>query len=104
MALPKRQVFVCTQQRPPGHPRGSCAHAGGQAVVQAFWAELQARQCWEEVGVTYSGCIGGPCDAGPNAVVYPEGVVYSGLQPEDVRRIFEEHLIGGTPVTQFLGK
>ena len=24
MSRPERHVFVCTQERPPGHPRGSC--------------------------------------------------------------------------------
>ena len=97
MPQPQRHVFVCNQQRPPGHPRGSCAAKGGTAVLQAFWGELQKRQAYETVSITYSGCIG-PCEGGSNVLVYPEGVLYSGVQPADVNEIFDQHLIGGTPV------
>ena len=31
-------------------------------------------------------------------LVYPEGVLYSGVAKEDVAAIFDEHLLGGTPV------
>ena len=97
MPKPQRHVFVCNQQRPPGHPRGSCAAKGGTAVLQAFWAELQKRQAYETVAITYSGCLG-PCEGGSNVLVYPEGVLYSGVQPADVNEIFDQHLVGGTPV------
>jgi len=97
MSRPERHVFVCSQQRPPGHPRGSCAARGATTVLQAFWAELQQRQAYETVAVTYSGCLG-PCDGGSNVLVYPEGVLYSGVQPGDVAEIFEKHLLGGAPV------
>ena len=97
MPKPARHVFVCTQQRPPGHPRGSCAAQGSTAVLQAFWAELQKRQAYEQVAITYSGCLG-PCEGGPNVVVYPEAVLYQKVTAADVGEIFEQHLIGGTPV------
>ncbi|AIP36804.1 ferredoxin, 2Fe-2S domain protein [Paraburkholderia xenovorans LB400] len=32
MARPERHVFVCTQNRPPQHPRGSCAGGGNSAT------------------------------------------------------------------------
>ena len=97
--MPKstRQVFVCTQQRPPNHPRGSCAAAGSTPLLQAFWAELQKRQAYERVAITYSGCLG-PCDGGPNVVVYPEGVLYRSVTPADVGEIFDQHLEGGQVV------
>jgi (2Fe-2S) ferredoxin len=97
MSKPARHVFVCNQQRPPGHPRGSCAARGATAVLQAFWAELQKRQAYEAVAITYSGCLG-PCEGGSNVLVYPEGVLYSGVQPGDVNEIFDRHLLGGEPV------
>lgn len=97
MSRPARHVFVCSQQRPPGHPRGSCAARGASPLLQAFWAELQKRQAYEQVAITYSGCLG-PCEGGPNVLVYPEGVLYSGVQAADVVEIFDQHLIGGQPV------
>ncbi|WP_424194793.1 (2Fe-2S) ferredoxin domain-containing protein [Ampullimonas aquatilis] len=101
MSKPQRHVFICTQTRPQGHPRGCCNHKGSVDVLQAFWKELQARNIYDTVAVTYSGCIG-PCDAGPNVLVYPEGVMYSGVTVGDVAEIFTEHLQGDKPVERLL--
>jgi len=101
MAKPQRHVFVCTQNRPPQHPRGSCGAKGSTALLQAFWAELQKRQAYDKVSITYSGCLG-PCEQGANVLVYPEGVLYSGVALEDVEEIFTSHLENGTPVTRLL--
>ena len=97
MSKPLHHVFVCSQQRPPNHPRGSCAAAGATPLLQAFWAELQKRQAHERIAITYSGCLG-PCDGGPNVLVYPEGVLYRGVTTGDVGEIFDQHLEGGTVV------
>jgi (2Fe-2S) ferredoxin len=91
MGMPMRQVFVCTQMRPPGHPRGSCSGRGGQALLQALGAELQKRGCWESVGVTYCGCLGA-CDGGPLAVVYPDGALLRGLSAAEVPALFDRLL------------
>ena len=101
MSRPVRHVFVCSQQRPPGHPRGSCAANGAAPLLQAFWAELQRRQAYDQVAVTYSGCLG-PCDGGPNVLVYPEGVLYQGVKVEDVGELFDAHLIGGQVVERLV--
>lgn len=99
MSLPSKHVFVCSQARPPNHPRGSCSAKGCNEVLQAFWKELQRRGFPDGIGVTYSGCLG-PCDQGPNVIVYPEGVLYSGVSVDDVASIFDQHLVGGTPVSR----
>ncbi len=99
MPAPKRHVFVCSQQRPPGHPRGCCAAQGASQVLQAFWAELQKRQAYDDVAVTYSGCLG-PCDQGVNVLVYPEAVLYHRVTTADVAEIFQQHLVDGEPVAR----
>jgi len=97
MPAPKRHVFVCSQQRPPGHPRGSCAAQGSSQVLQAFWAELQKRNAYDDIAITYSGCLG-PCDQGVNVLVYPEAVLYNKVTTGDVVEIFDKHLVGGETV------
>lgn len=94
---PQRHVFVCSQARPPGHPRGSCAQKGCNDVLQTFWKELQQRNAYDTVAVTYSGCLG-PCDQGTNVLVYPDGILYNKVTRDDVVEIFDKHLIGGEPI------
>ena len=97
MAKPVKHVFVCSQSRPAGHPRGSCAEKGCNDVLQTFWQELQKRNASERIAVTYSGCLG-PCDQGANVLVYPEGILYGHVTKEDVMEIFDSHLVGDVPV------
>lgn len=101
MPRPARHVFVCSQARPPGHPRGSCAEKGGREVVDEFMKQWQQRQCFAEVAVTATACLG-PCGVGPSVLVYPEGVMYGGVTKADVSEIFDEHLLGGKPVERLI--
>ncbi|ABK42576.1 ferredoxin, 2Fe-2S [Magnetococcus marinus MC-1] len=95
---PKHHVFVCMNRRPEGHPRGSCQASGSQGTFEAFNTELEKRGMYEQVFVTGTFCMG-PCDRGPVAVVYPEGVWYGNVKPEDVSEIFDKHFVdGGEPV------
>jgi (2Fe-2S) ferredoxin len=66
-------------------------------VVDEFMQQWQQRQCFAQVLVTPSGCIG-PCGKGPNILVYPEGIMYSNVTKADVSEIFDEHLLGGKVV------
>ncbi|OIR13778.1 ferredoxin, 2Fe-2s [mine drainage metagenome] len=101
MARPAKHVFVCSQSRPAGHPRGSCGQKGCGEVVEEFMRQWQQRQCFSKVLVTPSGCIG-PCGMGPNVLVYPEGILYGNVGKADVSQIFEEHLLGDKPVERLL--
>ncbi len=47
--------------------------------------------------VTNCGCLG-PCFDGPNAVVYPDGVWYAGLEPDDAAGL-ADHLVAGRVLT-----
>jgi (2Fe-2S) ferredoxin len=52
-----------------------------------------------DVRVDSVDCLGF-CKHGPNAVVYPGGVWYLGLEEESVTEVVERHLEGGEPVEE----
>jgi (2Fe-2S) ferredoxin len=52
---------------------------------------------WGGVRLTLTSCLG-PCDNGPNVLVYPEGVLYGHVTLGDVAPIIEQHLVEGKPV------
>ena len=97
MPRPQKHVFVCTQNRPQGHPRGSCAANGSAEVINEFINQIQNRNLFDKIALTNTGCMG-PCMMGPSVLVYPEGVMYGKVTKDDVKTIVEEHLLGGTPV------
>jgi (2Fe-2S) ferredoxin len=97
MPRPKKHVLVCVQGRPPGHPRSSCQEKGCGAIYEAFLAEFQKRNLWNDFLLTNTGCLG-PCSLGPSVLVYPEGVMYGGVKAEDVGTIIDEHLFFDQPV------
>ena len=96
MAQPEKYVFVCLNQRPAGHPKGSCLDRGADEVFNAMRDEL-GRRLMTNVKVVASGCLEG-CLAGPTVLVVPDNVWYGGLTEADVPAIFDQHLVGGEPV------
>lgn len=101
MPKPEKHVFVCTQQRPIGHPRSSCAERDCAIVMEEFLWQNQQRELFNKVQVTATGCMG-PCSDGPTVLVYPEGVMYGGIKKDDVGTIFDEHLVNNRPVESLL--
>jgi (2Fe-2S) ferredoxin len=97
MAKPEKHVFICTQNRGPGHPRGSCNQSGCGEVVDEFMFEFQQRNLGDRFRLTVTGCMG-PCGSGPSVLVYPEGVMYGRVGKADVAAIIEEHLLGDAPL------
>jgi len=78
-----------------------CVTSGSQAVADALEAAIGECGLSEEVKVVRTGCMGS-CDLGPVAVVYPEGVFYQKLTPEDGQLVVAEHLLKGRPVERLM--
>ncbi len=97
MAKPERFVFVCINERPPGHPRGSCTLRGSQEVVAKFDELLESKDLYDRVSLVRTRCLG-PCLEGPIVAVFPDNVWYKEVTPGDVEEIVEEHLINNRPV------
>ena len=54
----------------------------------------------DEIQIIQTGCQG-LCAKGPIMVVHPGNIFYQEVKPEMVERIFNEHILGGTPVDEY---
>lgn len=97
MASYERHLFVCTNQRPAGHPRGSCDSTGEGALQKAFKRAVGRRGLTGRVRANKAGCLD-QCEHGPVVVVYPDAVWYGFVREADVDEIVESHIVGGQPV------
>jgi len=80
-----------------------CQASGSPLVKKALLEELDKRKLSEEIKVVETGC-NGFCALGPIMVVYPEGIIYISLKPQDVPELVEEHLVKGRVVKRLLYK
>jgi len=98
MPKPKYHIVVCTNSRPPGHPKPSCGAAGSPGILMALNMGLIERNIQPgEVLITSSSCLG-PCEQGPTIVVYPAGIWYTQVKEADVAAMLDEHIGKGKPV------
>jgi (2Fe-2S) ferredoxin len=94
-------IFVCCNRREPGHSRGCCDPDGSEALRNRFKAELKRRNLGPLVRANQSGCLD-QCELGPTVVIYPQGIWYGHVQPDDVPRILDETVIGGRVLEDLL--
>ncbi|MEJ2193132.1 MAG: NAD(P)H-dependent oxidoreductase subunit E, partial [Nitrospirota bacterium] len=80
-----------------------CIASGGLKVKEALEHELRERGLQDEFKLVLTGC-NGFCAEGPIMTVYPEGIFYEKLKPEDMPFLVEEHLLKGRPVEKFMYK
>lgn len=97
MAPFERHLFICCNQREPGHPRGSCNADGSDRLQKAFKKALASRGLQRRVRANKAGCLD-QCEHGPTVVVYPDAVWYGFVTEADVDAIVDEHIIGSVPV------
>lgn len=99
MQKPKYHVFVCSSSRINGQQKGYCYSKDSVSIVQRFMEEIESRELSGDVMITNTGCMG-ICTKGPVVVVYPEGIWYKEVTPDDVEEIVEEHFENGRPVSR----
>ena len=84
-------VFVCTTVG-----RHHCGGQGAEKILQRLRDAVERRDLhW--VRVTRMGC-NQQHHQGPIVIVYPDGVWYGRLRPDDIEEIVAEHLVGGRAV------
>jgi (2Fe-2S) ferredoxin len=96
-----RHIFVCTNKREEGHPKGSCAQKGSELILNELKKGLRERGLKSIVRGNSAGCLDA-CSFGPSIVIYPEGVWYGGVTKSDVEEIVERHIIQGEIVDRLL--
>lgn len=95
MELSRAHVLICGGT--------GCTSSGSLDIEAKFNEELKKHNLHSEVKLVRTGCFG-LCEAGPIAVVYPEGTFYSRITAADIARITEEHLLKGRIVTDLTYK
>jgi len=102
MAKFEKHIFICTNQRPDGNPRGCCNPSGNAELHGEFKAKLKARGISNsKVRANKAGCLD-QCEVGPTVVVYPDAVWYGSVTAADVDEIIESHILGGRPVARLI--
>jgi NADH:ubiquinone oxidoreductase subunit F (NADH-binding)/(2Fe-2S) ferredoxin/NAD-dependent dihydropyrimidine dehydrogenase PreA subunit len=89
----RSHVLVCVDPE--------CVSKGAQELEDALQDELVATGLIDEVQVLETSRIGG-CSDGPELMVYPEGVHYTGLTVDDVPYVVEEHFLKGRVAQKFV--
>lgn len=97
----KRYLFVCTNRRDPGMPKGSCATRGAEAIHAQLKAGLNGRGLAKvEARACTASCLD-VCWAGPVIAVEPDGYFYGRVTAADVPEIVEA-LANGTRVERLV--
>lgn len=96
----RRHVFVCTNERPAGHPRGCCKARGSEKLRDYMKARAKELGL-ADVRINTSGCLD-RCELGPTMVIYPEGVWYSPKSTADIDEILQRHVRDGGRVARLM--
>ena len=107
-AVPEMKAAVEKQiaENPHGHHILVCASTSclaGKAgkLIELFEEKVAAAGKTGQVQVVKTGCFG-LCAVGPVVIVYPEGIFYEHIDEAAALRIFEEHIMGGNVVRDFV--
>lgn len=95
-------VFCCTNVRPEGHPRGSCARKNA-VDLRNYMKDKAKEMGLKGVRINTAGCLD-RCELGPTMVVYPDGIWYRYTSQADVDEILTTHVQGGGRVTRLMLK
>ncbi len=95
--MPKRRhyLWVCENERPASHPKGSCALGQSRAIHEALKKGIAERHLRDDVRVCTSSCLD-LCWAGPAIAVMPDHVFYGHVTLKDVPDILDALETGGT--------
>lgn len=79
-----KHVLVCTNV--------DCAEKNSIALVSKLRQQVKESGRYGDIKITRTSCMG-RCGEGPAVVVYPDGIWYQKVGPEDAQELFQEHLL-----------
>ncbi len=82
----ERYLFVCTNRREDGHPKGSCAAKGSEELVKELKAALIRHKAQMTVRACSASCLD-LCEIGAAIVQEPDHVAYGNVTVTDVEDI-----------------
>ena len=97
----EKHIFVCCNQRSPGHARGCCDPEGSERLRTRLKAELKRHGLGIQVRANKAGCLD-QCEVGPTMVIYPEAIWYGGVQDEDISRIVEKTILNNELIDELV--
>jgi (2Fe-2S) ferredoxin len=101
MSYYQYHLFFCVNQKENG--KKCCASGGAHSLYEYARSRIKALDLHgqEGVRVSHSGCLG-RCSAGPNLLIYPDGVWYNYQNEADIDEIIATHLMKGEIIPRLL--
>lgn len=78
-----------------------CTSSNSMKIAGALEERIREAGLQEDIRIVKTGCFG-LCAQGPILMVYPDHIMYTLVEPEDVEEIFESHVKNGVPVKRLL--
>jgi (2Fe-2S) ferredoxin len=94
MPVPERQVLVCVNARPAGHPKGSCGEKGSKELYDKLKSMMRERGLHAHAMAQSTSCLK-HCSQGIVVAVQPDNQWYANVKPEDLEELCARHLEKG---------
>lgn len=78
-----------------------CTSSSSMKIIEALESLVAINQLQNDIKIIKTGCFG-LCAEGPIVMIYPDHIMYTLVQPEDVNEIFDSHIVKGIPVRRLL--
>ena len=89
----RKQVLVCGGT--------GCTSSNSLTIMEELEMLIRTSGMQDDIKIVKTGCFG-LCAKGPIVMLYPDHIMYTLVQPEDVNEIFDSHVKNGIPVKRLL--
>lgn len=93
----RRHIFLCAGPDCASPEQGLATWNHLKSRHKELWPKMNEAPVYRSKVSCLRVCIDGPI-----MVVYPDGTWYHSVTPDVADRILEEHVIGGTPVQEYI--